>query len=393
LNRLRTISTRKLLALCALTLVVVIGGTTVAFATSDDGPKPAPKPLANAVHDALSAPQVPGVSADIHFTNNLVDASSIEGSDPLMTGANGGMLRLELQAEEGGNDSQVLVEGRNFEIYDGTSETVYRGTLPEEEGQQGEKEWKVPSVDRIQKAIDRAGEHADLSGAEPSDVAGRPTYTLEASPSHDGGLLGGVQLSWDASNGVPLRGAVYAAGAADPVLQLEASEVSFEAVDASVFEISPPDEAEVVDLSPQELEGAKKGEHGDPTVAKGADAVAGAVDFPVTAPDSLAGLPRAEVSAIEIDGHTAALATYGKGLGGIAVIESAVEPGKDHAATGDEGEAEFTLPEVALSGGVKGEELDTALGSALRFQRGGVEYLLVGSVPPAAIEAAARDLG
>jgi hypothetical protein len=127
-------------------------------------------------------------------------------------------------------------------------------------------------------------------------------------------------------------------------------------------------------------------------VAKGADAVAQAVDFPLTAPDSLAGLPRAEVSAIEVDGHTAALATYGKGLGGIAVIESAVEPGKDVAA-GDEGEAEFTLPEVALSGGVKGEELDTALGSALRFQRGGVEYLLVGSVPPAAIEAAARDLG
>ena len=158
MNRLRTVSTRKLLALCALTLIVVIGGTTVAFATSDSGSKPEPKPLADAVHDALSAPEVPGVSADIHFTNNLIDASSIEGRDPLMTGgsgrlwaspADGGKLRLELQAEEAGNDSQVLVEGRDFEIYDGSLETVYRGTLPEEHGEEAETDWKVPSVARV----------------------------------------------------------------------------------------------------------------------------------------------------------------------------------------------------------------------------------------------------
>jgi outer membrane lipoprotein-sorting protein len=400
LNRLRTVSTRKLLTLCALTLIVIAGGTTVAFATSDSGPKPEPKPLANAVHDALGAPEVPGISADIHFTNNLIDASSIEGNDPLMTGAtgrlwaspaNGGMLRLELQAEEGGNDSQVLVQGRDFEIYDGTSETVYRGTMPEEEGKQAEREWKVPSVARIQKAIDRVGKHADLSGAEPASVAGQPAYTLEATPSHDGGLLGGVQVSWDSENGIPLRGAVYAAGSSDPVLELEATEISFEAVDSSVFDISPPAEAEVVDLTPQELEGPE-GAHKDPTIAKGVDAVARAVPFQLTAPDSLAGLSRSEVSAIEIDGHTAALATYGKGLGGIAVIESAVQPDKEKSAQADGEEAELTLPEVVISDGVKGEELDTALGSVLRFQRDGVEYMLVGSVPPAAIEAAARGL-
>ncbi len=45
-----------------------------------------------------------------------------------------------------------------------------------------------------------------------------------------------------------------------------------------------------------------------------------------------------------------------------------------------------------MIGDVKGEELDTALGSALRFSRGGVDYIVIGSVPPAAVEAAARDL-
>ena len=45
-----------------------------------------------------------------------------------------------------------------------------------------------------------------------------------------------------------------------------------------------------------------------------------------------------------------------------------------------------------MIGDVKGKELDTALGSALWFSRDGVDYVVVGSVPPAAVEAAARAL-
>ncbi|MGH2939991.1 MAG: LolA family protein [Solirubrobacterales bacterium] len=392
MNFLRRISTRRLLSICALALVLVIGGTAVALATSGGGPKPPAKPLANAVHDALEAPSVPGISADVHFTNNLIDASSLEGKDPLLAGATGrlwaspsggGKLRLELQAEESGNDSQVLVEGRHFQVYDGTSETVYEGTLPEEKGEGGEE--AVPSVEKIQQEIDRAGNRVELSGAIPSDVAGKAAYTVQAAPSHDGGLLGRVELAWDAVNGIPLRAAVYSSESSSPVLELEATGVSFEAVPDSVFDIAPPAEAKVVNLAPEEV----KGPNGDPTKAVGSTAVAAAVDFPLAAPQSLAGLPQGEVSAIEVDGHTAALVTYGKGLGGIAVIESKSEPAGEEASGGNEGE--LGLPKVVI-GNVKGEELDTALGSALRFSREGVDYIVVGSVPPAAVEAAARGL-
>ncbi|MBS1883029.1 MAG: hypothetical protein JSS97_08745 [Actinobacteria bacterium] len=392
---LRRISTRRLLSICALALVIVVGGTAVALATTGGGPKPPAKPLANAVHDALEAPTVPGISADIHFTNNLVDASSLEGKDPILAGAGGrlwaspaegGKLRLELQAEGGGNDSQVLVEGHHFEIYDGSSETVYEGTLPEEEGgAAGAGEEEVPSVEGIQGEIERLGMRVDLSGAIPSDVAGQPTYTVKAAPSHDGGLLGRVELAWDATNGVPLRAAVYSSESSSPVLELEATGVSFEAVPASVFEVSPPAEANVVNLSAAGM----KGPGGKSTEAVGEAAVKAAIDFPLAAPPSLAGLPQGEVRAIEFDGQTAALVTYGKGLGGIAVIESKSSP---------EGEAEapigggaLSLPKVAI-GNVKGEELDTALGSVLRFSREGVDYVVLGSVPPVAVEAAARGL-
>jgi outer membrane lipoprotein-sorting protein len=394
LNFLRSISTRRLLSICALALVIVVGGTAVALATSGGGPKPPAKPLADAVHEALEAPTVPGISADVHFTNNLIDASSLEGKDPLLAGATGrvwaspsggGKLRLELQAEEAGNDSQVLIEGHHFEIYDGTSETVYEGTLPEEKGE-GEGEEAVPSTAKIQGQIEKAEKHVDLSGAIPSDVGGKATYTVQAAPSHDGGLLGRVELAWDAATGIPLRGAVYSSESSSPVLELDASNVSFEAVSESVFEISPPASAKVVDLSPQDLEGP----NGHPNEVTGEGAVAAAVDFPLAAPASLAGLPQSEVRAIEVEGETAALVTYGKGLGGIAVIESKSSPeGEGGGPIG--GEGELGLPKVAI-GNVKGEELDTALGSVLHFSRGGVDYTVLGSVPPAAVEAAARDL-
>jgi outer membrane lipoprotein-sorting protein len=394
-STLRRISTRRLLAICAIAVAAVIGVTAAATAMTGGGPKPPPKPLANAVHDALSAPAVSGISARIEFTNHLIDASSIEGTDPLLAGATGrlwaspdggGKLRLELQSEGGGGDTQVLVSENRFQIYDGSSETVYRGTLPEEDGKDpGSAEHGVPALGQIEAKIGEVEEHAELSGATPSDVAGQPTYTLHVAPRHDGGLLGGAEVAWDANHGTPLRAAIYSSASSSPVLQLQATDVSFEAVPASTFEISPPAGAKVVDLNPG-AEGA--GEHPQPTSKTGADAVQKSLDFQLVAPDSLAGLPQGEVRSIEIDGKTAALATYGKGLGGIAVLESASEAGAE-SATGDEGG--LSLPKVSIDG-AQGEELDTALGTVLRFSRGGVDYVVIGSVPPAAAEAAARAL-
>jgi outer membrane lipoprotein-sorting protein len=398
-SALRRISTRRLLAICAITAAAAIGVAAAAMAMGGGGPKPQPKPLAEAVHDALAAAPVPGVSARVEFTNHLVDASSIQGADPLLAGASGrlwaspaegGKLRLELQSEGGGGDTQVLVSGRHFQVYDGSSETVYEGALPEEEGKDGNggagaADQGAPSLGEIETEIAKLEEHADLSGATPSDVAGQPTYTLRVAPKHDGGLLGGAEVAWDAGHGTPLRAAIYSSSSSSPVLQLEATEVSFEAVPASVFEISPPPGAKVVNLNPGAEAG---GEHQAPNETTGSEAVRKSVDFQLVAPESLAGLPRGEVRSIEVDGHSAALATYGQGLGGIAVIESKSEP---EAASEPNPEGGLSLPKVSING-AQGEELDTALGTVLRFSRGGVDYVVAGSVPPAAAEAAARAL-
>src|SRR2546423_348188 len=103
---LRRTSTRRLLALCAAGLAVAAAGTAIALAATGGSPTPPAKPLAEAVHDAIAAPAVDGVSARIHFTNHLIDKSSLgEGSSPILGGASGrlwaapdGHLRVELQA-------------------------------------------------------------------------------------------------------------------------------------------------------------------------------------------------------------------------------------------------------------------------------------------------------
>ena len=51
----------------------------------------------------------------------------------------------------------------------------------------------------------------------------------------------------------------------------------------------------------------------------------------------------------------------------------------------------LNLPTVSINGAT-GQELDTALGTMVRFTRGGVAYTVIGSVPAAAADAAARAL-
>jgi outer membrane lipoprotein-sorting protein len=355
---LRRISTRRLLTLCAAVLAIAIGTTAVAMATAGDGPTPTPEPLPVAVHDALAAPSVPGISARIQFTNHLIGASAIQGSDPLLSGASGrlwaspdGKLRLELQSEGGGGDSQVLVDEGRFEIYDGSSGTVYRGALPEGSGNEtsdGSSSHRTPSLEQVQQAIAHLGEHVTLSGATPTDVAGQPTYTVRAEPKSDGGLLGGAEVAWDAAHGTPLRAAVYAKGDSSPVIQLEATEVSFEAVPSSVFEISPPPGTKTVNI-------ASPGSQASPG-GKGSDA---------------------------------SVTTQGHGLDSIVVIKSPTSPGA--AEPGGSEPGGLSLPTVSIDG-AKAEVLETALGTVLRFSRGGVDYVVAGSAPAATVEAAARGL-
>jgi outer membrane lipoprotein-sorting protein len=395
---LRRISTHQLLALAAA-LVAVAGGTTaIAIAATGGGPTPPPKPLDQAVHDALAAPPPEGVTARVHFTDNLVGESLLEGADPLLGGASGrlwassdGQLRLELQADvskSSAGDLELLIDENRFTAYDPGTEAVYEGTLPRHReasaGDSGENE--PPSLTQVQEGIEEVTEHAGLSGATPSDIAGRPAYTVRVSPKANGGLVGGAELAWDAIAGVPLRAAVYAKGESSPVLELSATEIGFGPVPGSVFEVTPPPGAKVVRLNPPES--ASQGSDAAEAVT-GLDAVQAKTSFEISAPPTLAGMARDQVRLIAGDEEAGALATYGEGLGGIAVLEL---PAKEVSGGESAGPGGLQLPSVSIKGANRAQELETPLGTLIRFRRDGVEYTVVGSVTSSVAREAAQGL-
>jgi hypothetical protein len=207
-------------------------------------------------------------------------------------------------------------------------------------------------VAKIEEAISKLEEHAQLSGAQPSDVAGQPAYTVRISPKEHGSLIGGGELSWDANNGVPLRAAVYSSTGASPVIELAATgEVSYGPVDPSVFEFKPP-----ADVKIQEV---KLPEQSSPA--------------PGTQPP---------------DGSSHPTVTkHGEGIGAVAVVEDK-QQGTDQKESGGLPEG---LPQVNINGATA-TELSTALGTVLSFERAGVHYLVGGFVAPSSVEEVARGL-
>ncbi|HWE33130.1 MAG TPA: hypothetical protein VG410_06570 [Solirubrobacteraceae bacterium] len=401
----------------AAVIVVVGGGTAIAVAAAGNGPVPPREPLAVAIHQALGAKSVPGISARVTFTNNLISSTDFQGgpTDPLLQGASGrlwlsmapGDHRLRIELQTGNGDGQVVVDNGRFWIYDPASNTAYEGTVPSGAGSgaahhaYAKGAGSIPSIAQIQKQINKFAQHANLSGAIPSDVAGQATYTLRVSPKHDGGLLGDAQLAWDAARGIPLRFAVYATGSSSPVLELKATDVSFGAVPASDFAITPPSGAKVVQVSSSKLKAAtaraaRKGARARHALAhraevSGVAAVARRVPFSLNAPSKLVGLPRRSVTLLDWAGKPAALVTYGQNLGGVVVLEQGAGSSSPLPGSSSGDHHGLTLPTVSIDG-VTGQELDTALGTLVRFTRGGVSYTVVGSVPAAAADAAARGL-
>ncbi len=367
-NFLRRLPLSRLLLLCGLVVALGISATALASALGT-GPTPPPKPLPEAIHDALTAGAVEGVSANIQLTDHLLEGANLASggenggagggltSSPLLTGASGrmwisrdGRVRLELQAEKG--DTQVLYDGHTVSIYDASSNTLYRYTppAPEQQPATSPDQHEVPTVAKIEAAISHL-QHVNVSGATPSDIAGQAAYTVRVTPKESGSLIGGGELSWDATNGVPLRAAIYSSTSSSPALELAATSITYGPVAASVFEFTPPSNAKI-----EEIVLPKK----DPS--KSADS---------SAPG----------------GDHSHVTTYGQGITSVAVLESKTKAGaKQPASTAEEG-----LQKVKING-IEASELPTELGTLLSFERSGVRYLLVGAVSPDAVEAVAKGL-
>jgi outer membrane lipoprotein-sorting protein len=382
---LRRLPLSRLLLLCGLVVVLGISITALAFALGT-GPTPPAKPLPQAVHDTLAGAggqPIEGVSASVQLTDHLLEGASLAGgaggeagqlaSSPLLSGASGrlwiskdGHVRLELQSKKG--DTEIYYDGHTVQMYDASSNTLYRYTPPaHESGSESgagsgsgsgsaatSPHHEAPSVAKIEEAISHLGAHANVSGATPTDIAGQAAYTVRVIPKETDSLLGGAKLSWDAVHGVPLRAAIYSTTSSSPALELATTSISYGPVEASVFEFTPPANAKVQEIT---------------------------LPTKNTAGSSTEGGERPKVS------------TQGHGLSTIAVLEG--KAGYTAGTAGSGATSSPALPEglqkVKING-IEATELPTELGTLLSFERSGVRYLLAGAVGPAALEAVARGL-
>ena len=396
MRRLTTLPARRLWTLLAAVCVLVLGAGIAQAALTSGGGTPPAKPLDRAVRDALTAPAAPGISARIEFVNHLLPSGSVGGrgsGSPLLQGATGrlwltgdGRFRLELQSESG--DAQIVSDGRRATLYDATSNTVYRADLPRGERHPAHR-GSAPTLAQIRSGLRRLARTWTLSGAQPTNTAGQPSYTVRVAPKDDGGLLGAAELAWDAARGTPLRAAIYAQGQSAPVVELKATKISYRSIPASDIAIDPPANAKVVEVDGGRPAAMRPhGSHAGQSQVTGAAAVARRLQFRLSAPAKLAGLPRRDVRLVSFGDAKGALATYGRGLGAIVVLQRKAAPG---GAAQQGHDALSQLPSVNIDGAT-GKELATALGTVVTFERAGVSYTVAGSVPPVAAENAARGL-
>src|SRR5262245_27168702 len=381
---LRTLPTGRLLFLLTAVGASAIAVVTAAVAIAGSGGSvPRSESLAQALHGAMSSAKPSGVSARIKFTNGLVPGSSLaqgQAGSALLTGASGrlwltgdGRGRLELQSDSG--DVQVTWRGDQVSVYDASSNTVYRATLPARHETATGHGKPAASLSSIQGALNRLALYADVSSATPTDVAGRPAYSVRVGPQDHSGLLGNAELAWDAMRGVPLRVGVYAKGATSPVLQLAATDIHFGSVSNGDVSIAPPADAKVVDLTLPS--GHRSGGTDRPSV-EGLAAVRAAAGFPVTFPTTVAGRAR---ESVRLAGQTA-VAVYGHDLGAVVVAERKAGSRSPLAS----------LPAVAVAGH-QAHQLSTPLGTILQWESGGVATIVAGSVTSSVARTAAADLG
>ena len=369
----------------AVALLSAISVTAYAM-TRSGAAKPPKRSLASAVHRVLTAKPVTGVSAQFRVDQHLLaGASTSLASNPLLQGATGsvwvggGHARLVVKSQLG--TTSVAYDGHQVTLYNPKNHVAYVLPVKHHAKKGGATEHNVPTMAAIQHALTQASKFAVISGAIPSNVAGREAYTVHVSPRQNGGLFGEFDLAWDAAHGVPLRFAIFPRGSSTAAISISVTHIRYGAIPARALSMTPPAGTKIVHVHmPSKSDHPAQQAHVAPAV--GAAAASKAVGFTVAAPQRLAGFPQHQLRAISIGSHKAALASYGRGLGTVFLLEQRAGGSQSPLSA---------LPSVSIAG-IKAHELDTTLGSVIQWSHGGVTYTIAGSQSAQRLMSAAQSL-
>lgn len=349
-------------AVAVAMLVAVLGVTTRTAVSQAPLPAIAADQLLGSVAAAIADP--PPVAGELAATLDLgIPDLGIEGVE---TGTEGlaalaGDKRLRVWGSDDGlrlaeltetGERALVTDGEILWTWDSDGLAATRTVLPA--GVDAGTAQGLPAgtdpVAIAAEALAAVDATTEVTVERTSRVAGRDAYRLVLTPRTDATLVGRIELDVDAEERIPLRAAVIARDAAQPSIAVGYTSVSFDAIDPAMFTFTPPPSATVTERD------------------------ASAVQRPGSAPFT-GDVPHAD--------HAGDVRTVGTGWSTVVAFpaplpQDAPPPGSEAAGAAD-----------ALAGLLP---FAGPLFSATTAEVDGVTFLLVGAVPPAALDDAAESL-
>ncbi|MGK5530504.1 LolA family protein [Streptomyces sp. URMC 129] len=162
-----------------------------------------------------------------------------------------------LAVVSGSEEFALIHNGDELWAYDSSSNTVLSAEVPEgvEAEERDAAEWLGGLTPRqaAERFLQAAGEHADISVAGTARVADRGAYQLLVEPTGEAAAESGVEsvrISIDAETGVPLALTAEADGGRS--LDVAFSQIDYAKPAGGVFDFTPPSDAEVLEVNPEE---------------------------------------------------------------------------------------------------------------------------------------------
>ena len=433
-------------AIGLLAAVALVAGVVAVAGAGSSASLPAISAAELMARMGQSEGQVQAVSGEISWTNDLfgdlgsaAQMGQMPAQSPLTSNGSGRVwvsdagMRVESQSSGGDQVAGASKATRTAWTYDSATNAVRRwvmtGDAPANEPMPSPPaSMMTPAA--ISMYLQQMAPYATVDVAGQGNVAGREVYLLRMTPVADDTALGAVQASIDGKTMVPLRLEVFAKSGAAAVLQFGFDSVSYDPIDAALYDFTPPAGAEVTtkQIDPSQMKGetgAKSqtgaGADGMPSEADKAahqklarralltiDQAQSLVDYQIAAardytprafrwayvfdngmPMTALGNPVFQMMGARMGGDASAtkmgpasVLLYGDGFGAIALAQTKTTPELEKQL-----EQLPALVDTTTVNGAPVRSMTTPLGGVYLWQQGDTTLMAGGMVPKADLEA------
>ena len=423
------------IAIGLLAAVALVAGVVAVAGAGSSTSLPAISAAELMARMAESEGQVQAVSGDISWKNDLFGDLSAAGGmgqmpaqSPLLSSGSGRIwvsdagMRRESQGAGGDQVAGVSKATRTAWTYDYATNTVQRWVMNGDAP--ADAPMPSPSASMMTPAaigvyLQQLAPYATVDVAGQGTVAGREVYLLRMTPVADDTALGAVQASIDGETMVPLRLEVFAKSGGAAVLQFGFDSVSYDPIDAAMYEFTPPAGAKAQSGSGDGAMPSKADKAAHQKLARRAlltiDQAQSLVDYPIAAARDytsrsfrwayvfdngmpmtalgdpvfqMMGMGGGSAAAMSPTGDAgatmgpASVLLYGDGFGAIALAQTKTTPELDKQLK--------ELPALVDTTTVNGapvRSMTTPLGGVYIWQQGDTTLMAGGMVPKADLEA------